>query len=151
MFSVDKANRAEYYKYLARLNFEAANASDRDVGSWPGYEVAAPPPVMTLCAHSIELSLKAYLLDKGVDENTVRKFNHDLVSCWNKCVELGAHVESVDPDVLAIISDLLSSGRLRYGEQSKLGKVPVFGPLSELCVRCLDVCAAPTKAEILLK
>lgn len=149
MFSVDESNRAQYYKYLARLNFEAANAADKDVGFWPGYEIAAPPPVMTLCAHSIELSLKAYLLDKGVDENTVRKYNHDLVGCWNQCVELGADGQGVNHDVLAIISDLLSSGRLRYGEQSKLGKVPVFGPLSELCARCLDLCGAPTTAEIL--
>ena len=149
MFSVDKAKRAKYYKYLARLNFEAATAADNVVGLWPGYDIAAPPPVMTLCAHSIELSLKGYLLDRGVDEITVRNFNHDLVDCWDKCVELGADAKDVDLNVLAIISDLLSSGRLRYGDKSKLGRVPVFGPLSELCGRCLDLCGAPTVADIL--
>jgi hypothetical protein len=148
MFSVNEADRAKYYKYLARLNFEAARAADRDVGNLPGYEIAAPPPVMTLCAHSIELSLKAYLLDRGMNDITVRKFNHDLMGCWDKCVELGADVQGVDRDILAIISDLLRSGRLRYGDRSKLGKVPVFGPLSELCGRCLDLCGAPTRDAI---
>lgn len=56
MFSVDENSRANYYKYLAKLNFEAADAADKSVGFWPGYELVAPPPVMTLCAHSIELS-----------------------------------------------------------------------------------------------
>lgn len=151
MFAVNKDNRPGYYKYLARLNFEAAKSADDSVGHWPGYEIAAPPPVMTLCAHSIELSLKAYLLDNGVDEKTVRNLSHNLEACLEMCKELGANVEGVDLEVLAIISDLLGSGRLRYGKQSKLGKVPVFGPLSVLCDQCLDLCGAPKKAEILNK
>tara|TARA_R110000772_G_C13084615_1_gene417860 strand:+ start:57 stop:524 length:468 start_codon:yes stop_codon:yes gene_type:complete len=149
MFSVNSANRPNYYKYLARLNFEAAKSADKEVGFWPGYEIAAPPPVMALCAHSIELSLKSYLLEKGVDEESVRRFNHDLTSAWKKCVELGANADGIHLETLAIISDLLKTGRLRYGDESKLGKVPVFGPLSELCERCLELCGAPTKADIL--
>jgi len=148
MFSVDEATRPNYYKYLAKLNFEAAEAADRAVGDFPGYELAAPPPVMTLCAHSIELSLKAFLLDKGVSEKEVRKLSHDLVTCWDRCVENGAEAALVDRHVLAIISDLLSSGRLRYGEQSELGRVPVYGPLSDLCRTCLALCGAPSRADI---
>lgn len=68
MFTVDKNNRARYYKYLARLNYEAAIAADEKVGRLPVYEIAVPPPIMTLCAHSIELSLKALLLENGDDE-----------------------------------------------------------------------------------
>lgn len=148
MFSVDATNRAKYYKYLARLNFEAALAADDRIGLWPGYEIAAPTPVMTLCAHSIELSLKAYLLDHGEDERTVRKLSHDLSACWDSCKRLGATVPDLDEGVLAIVSDLLSSGRLRYGEASALGRVPVFGPLSTLCELCLCLCGAPSKADI---
>ena len=81
MFSVHETSRANYYKYLARLNFEAADAADKTVGFWPGYEIAAPPPVMTLWAHSIELSPKAFLLDHGEDEKSVRKFGHNLIAC----------------------------------------------------------------------
>jgi hypothetical protein len=149
MFSVDEATRPNYYKYLAKLNFEAAEAADRVVGNFPGYELAAPPPVMTLCSHSIELSLKAFLLDNGLSEKMVKKMGHDLVSCWDQCVEYGADAELVDRNVLAIISDLLGSGRLRYGEQSELGRVPVYGPLSDLCRTCLKLCRAPTRADIL--
>lgn len=149
MFSVTSKNRSSYYNYLARLNLEAAKAADKDVGFWPGYEIAAPPPVMTLCAHTIELALKAYLLDKGVDEKSVQRFNHDLVKCWGKCVEMGAPSELLNIDTLKIISDLLSSNRLRYGEKSRLGSVPVFGPLKEVCDQCLELCGAPTRNEIL--
>lgn len=149
MFSVSKTNRSNYYKYLARLNYEAARAADRQVGQWPGYEIAAPPPIMVLCAHTIELSLKAYLLENGVDEKAVRRIGHDLLSAWEKCIDLGADSSALDQEILLIISDLLSSGRLRYGDLSKLGKVPVFGPLSVLCERSLALCGAPTKAQIL--
>ncbi len=149
MFSVDETSRANYYKYLAKLNFEAAVAADKTVGFWPGYEVAAPPPVMTLWPHSIELSLKAFLLDHGEGEKNVRKLGHNLSSCLDKCVELGADVDSIDPGILEIISDLIGSGRLRYGEESELGRAPVYGPHSELCRRCLDLCGAPKLSDIL--
>jgi hypothetical protein len=149
MFSVESSNRPAYYRYQARLAYEAALAADDVIGHWPGYEFSAPPPVMTLCAHAIELSLKAYLLENGIDERTVRKFGHDLVSCWDKCVEVGADPDLLDRKILAIISDLLVSGRLRYGEESGLGHVPVFGPLSALVETCLLLCDAPKKSDIL--
>lgn len=149
MFAVDTANRPAYYRYQARLAYEAVLAADKVVGHWPGYETAAPPPVMTMCAHAIELSLKAYLLDHGIDEATVRKFRHDLVGCWDKCIEVGADPDLLDRNILAIISDLLVSGRLRYGEESDLGRVPVFGPLSTLVEVSLALCGAPKVSDIL--
>lgn len=149
MFSVDHSNRADYYRYLARVTYEAALGADDRTGMWTGYEIAAPPPVMTLCAHAIELSLKAYLLDKDLGEAEVRKFKHNLVACWDKCVEVGAEPDLLDRNILAIISDLLVSGRLRYGDKSRLGKVPVFGPLSELVEACLALCRAPDVSDIL--
>lgn len=130
------------------MNYEAALAADSKVGFWPGYEIAAPPPVMTLCAHSIELSLKAYLLDHGIKEDEVRSVSHRLMDAWKRCKEVGAEANWVDEHILEIISDLLSSGRLRYGEKSNLGRVPVFGPLSQLCEKCLNICGAPKPSEI---
>jgi hypothetical protein len=147
MFSVSNATRPEYYKYLAKLYFEAAEAADKSVGQCPGYEMSAPPPVMTLCAHSIELSLKAYLLDNGVDETSVRNLKHDLVACWDLCISYGADPNIINRTILVIITDLLRSGRLRYGDQPKLGKVPVYGPLSDLCRSCLKLCGAPSLAD----
>lgn len=149
VFSVDTRNRPAYYRYQARLAYEAALAADNVVGHWPGYAIAAPPPVMTMCAHAIELSLKAYLLDNGIDERTVRKFGHDLVGCWGKCIEVGANPDLLDMNILAITSDLLVSGRLRYGEESDLGRVPVFGPLSTLVEASLALCGAPKVSDIL--
>jgi hypothetical protein len=132
-----------YYKYLAKLNFLCAEQADRKIGLLPGYEVAAPPPVMTLCAHSIELSLKSFLLENGVDENQVKKLGHNLVALWGEAKELGIELPEIDENVLAIISDLLVSNRLRYGEPSDLGRVPVYGPLSELVRQLLELCGAP--------
>ncbi len=149
VFSVDTRNHPAYYRYQARLAYEAALAADKVVGHWPGYEIAAPPPVMTMCAPAIELSLKACLLENGIDERTVRKFGHDLVGCWGKCIEVGANPDLLDMKILAIISDLLVSGRLRYGEESDLGRVPVFGPLSTLVEASLALCGAPKVSDIL--
>ncbi len=81
-------------------------------------------------------------------EKEVRKLSHDLVACWDSCVELGAQPDLIDKRVLEIISDLLKSNRLRYGEESDLGRVPVFGPLQEVCERSLELCGAPTRAQI---
>lgn len=147
MFDVNEATRSNYYKYMARLYHEAAKAADDVVGHWPGYEVAAPPPVMANCAHVVELSLKAYLLDKGVSEKIVRNFRHDLVGAWDLCVTNGAPTNLIVRSELEIISDLLSSGRVRYGDRSKPGRVPVFGPLSTLCEACLTLCDAPNVSE----
>ena len=79
----------------------------------------------------------------------MRKFGHNLVACLDKCSELGADADGIDRGILEIISDLLGSGRLRYGEESELGRVPVYGPLSELCRCCLDLCGAPKLSDIL--
>jgi hypothetical protein len=150
MFSVTETSRPNYYKYLARLNFECAEAADKTIGHLPGYKIAAPPPVMTLCAHSIELSLKAFLLESGAEESDVRALRHDLVTCWEKCKEVAKDgLPEIDESILAIISDLLISGRLRYGEESKLGRVPVYGPFQQLCRQCLELCGAPALSDLL--
>ena len=155
MFSVSDDNRAGYYAYLARLNFECADEADKKIGLLPGYEIAAPPPIMTLCAHSIELSLKSFLLQCGVSPKTVRILKHDLVAAWKKCEEEGANlakeIPEIDENILAIISDLHVSGRLRYGVRSTLGSVPVYGPLTELCRACLKLCGAPEFSELAAK
>lgn len=149
MFVVNKANRSDYYKYLARTNYECALAADDKVGFWPGYELAAPPPVMTLCAHSIELSFKAFLLDAGVTEKQVRALGHHLENLWTKCIEHGADPDMLHGGTLPVLSDLLVSGRLRYGEPSRLGMLPVFGPVEILCEAALNLCGAPLASDII--
>ncbi|MEM1079492.1 MAG: hypothetical protein AAGI09_13305 [Pseudomonadota bacterium] len=140
--------RAHYYAMLAKLNFLCAEEADSKIGLLPGYEIAAPPPVMTLCAHAIELSLKSFLLKQGVEEFEVKKLGHDLEAAWARCKDLNVDLPEIDQHVLAVISDLLVSNQLRYGEPSKLGRLPVYGPLSEVVRKLLHLCGAPTLAEL---
>ena len=148
LFSTKIKTKPNYYKYQARLYFDAAEAADRVVGHYPGYDLTAPEPVMTLCAHSIELSIKAFLLDNCVSEDEVKKLGHNLVACWDRCVECGADANYIDVAMLKTISDTHKSGRLRYGEKSKDGLIPAFGPFSKLCEKCLDLCGAPSYHDI---
>jgi hypothetical protein len=141
-------NRANNYRYLARLNFECAYEADQKIGGLPGYEIAAPPPVMTLCAHSIELALKSYLLQHEIEEKEVKKLGHNLLKAWQKCKDISCDLPELDENILSIISDLLVSGRLRYGEDSKLGKIPVYGPLTEVVRTCLKLCSAPKLSDL---
>ena len=142
--------RATEFAVGAKLYYECALAADRKIGFFPGYEIAAPAPVMSLVAHSIELSLKSFLLASGVAN--VRSFGHDLQRAFDECQQLGAlgkvEFDETDLRVLEIIDDLHQNFVLRYREKSKLGRIPVFGPLQVLSKKCLDLCDAPTLDEI---
>jgi hypothetical protein len=140
--------KAEYYRRLARLNYEAALAADDKIGYLPEYELVAPPPVMVLCAHCIELSFKAFLLGTGQKDSDVRKLGHDLSELWKACIDLGAKRGAIDEDLLAILSDLLVNHTLRYGEPSKMGRLPIFGPLQRICESSLELCGAPGFSEL---
>lgn len=148
MFSANKATRSNYYKYLARLYYEAAIGADDRIGKLPGYEAAAPAQVMSNCAHCIELCLKSYLLDQGMDEKLVRKLKHGLMDLWNACVEHGAPQSEMNYTVLEIMANLNDYHRLRYGDRSRLGQVPVFGPLCEVCEFTLSLCGAPALSDL---
>ena len=47
-----------------------------------------------LVSHCLELSLKAFLLSKGLDESRVIKIGHNLNDAWNKAVENGLPIDS---------------------------------------------------------
>ena len=143
-------DRATEFAVGAKLYYECALAADEKIGELPGYEIAAPAPVMSLMAHSIELSLKSFLLANGV--TNVRAFGHDLQKAYTKCDELGAlkkvGFDASDLHVLEIINDLHQNFVLRYREASALGRLPVFGPLQTLTEKCLALCDAPMLGEI---
>jgi len=46
-------------------------------------EELSPTPVYYLYAHSIELSLKAFLVTKGYAESGLRKIGHNLQKAWS--------------------------------------------------------------------
>lgn len=125
----------------AREYFDAAIAADDVIGNRKGYEIHAPPPVMFLVAHSIELALKAYLRHQGFSVNDLRRQGHCLSECWRLATERGVedHVQLTREDlgILALISDLHASTQLRY-IQTGFKEFPVFGPLEELAQKLLD-------------
>ena len=125
----------------AREYYDAALAADDVIGHRAGYEVAAPPPVMFLVAHSIELALKAYLKHTGMSLDKIIKLGHNLVKCWNKAKErgVGELVELTEEDlgVLGLINDLHVSTELRY-IQTGFKQFPVFGPLQVVTEKILD-------------
>ncbi len=144
----DSSTREKYYRYLARLNFECAEVADRKVGLLPGYEVTAPPPVLTLCGHAIELALKSFLLQNGVPESEVKSLGHNILRTWQKCKDIETELPKINEEILAIMSDLMVSQRLRYGEKSEFGEVPVYGPLSRVVEECLALCGAPKLSDL---
>ncbi len=125
----------------AREYFDAAIGADDAIGHRNGYEIVAPPPVMFLVAHSIELALKAYLRDQGLTVEELERIGHDLCECWRVATDNGieAHVALTQEElgVLGLISDLHASTQLRY-IQTGYKQFPVFGPLQVLAEKLLD-------------
>ena len=125
----------------AREYFDAALAADDVIGRRKGYETSAPPPVMFLVAHSIELALKAYLLDCGLTLEKVTSIGHNLITCWSEADkrDLGQHVSltGVDFEVLNLINTLHVSTELRY-IRAGYKEVPAFGPLQTLAEKLLN-------------
>ena len=59
--SGNKTTPIGYARYANEF-LEAALVTDEKMGSRKGYETFAPIPVMYLVGHSIELSLKSFLI-----------------------------------------------------------------------------------------
>jgi hypothetical protein len=97
---------------------EAALAVDEKIGHQPGFEIVAPIPALYLIGHSIELSLKAYMLSQGVTLRQLRHFGHDLHVCIRKAKELGllSHVQFsvAEEGAFGILDDLYSTKQLEY-------------------------------------
>jgi hypothetical protein len=125
----------------ARDYFEAAKAADDVIGNKSGYEIIAPPPVMFLTAHAIELGFKAYLLNTGENLSSLKKLGHDLIVLWNVCSNNNINsilvLNKEELGLLELISDLHVSTELRYIDTG-FKTVPVFGPLENLVSKILD-------------
>jgi hypothetical protein len=124
---------------------EAALAVDDVVGHKDGYEIIAPIPVLYLVGHSIELSLKAFLLHKGVSLTELKRgYGHDLHSCMRKAKELQLNgiVEFNQQELGAfeILDKLYSSKQLEY-IVTGAKQFPVFGPLQTFAVKLFNAIA----------
>jgi len=123
---------------------EAALAVDEKMGSKPGFEIVAPIPALYLLGHSIELSLKAYLLSQGVNLRQVRNLNHDLHACMRKAKELGllSHVQftGLEEGALEILNGLYSTKQLEY-IVTGAKQFPLFGLVELFSARLFNAVA----------
>jgi hypothetical protein len=109
---------------------EAALAVDEKIGTRPGFEIVAPIPALYLIGHSIELSLKAYLLSNGVTLREIKHFGHNLHTCIRKAKELGLlnHVKFsvAEEGAFEILDGLYSTKQLEY-IVTGVKQFPLFG------------------------
>lgn len=101
--------------------FEAAILVNKEFGGKSGYEIIPSIPALYLVGHSIELSLKAYLMVGGIslrDLRNSKKYGHSLHSCFRKAKELGLlmHVQfSVQEEgAFELLDSLYVSKQLEY-------------------------------------
>ena len=121
--------------------FRAALMVDDKMGTEKGYETIAPIPVMYLIGHSIELSLKSYLIHKGATEDDLRKeYGHNLTKAFNAASDAGLcdviDCDTFEIDVLNILNTLYQSKQLNY-IQTGGKEFPMFGPLETLAKKLL--------------
>lgn len=120
---------------------EAARAADDKMGRKKGFEIIAPVPVMFLVGQSVELTLKAFLLSRGVPLNKLRKdYGHNLHRALRKAKELGlfpiAPLAEDELEAIECLNTLYSSKELQYivtGTKT----FPAFGPLERGALRLL--------------
>ena len=127
-------------RYAAEF-MRAALAADDVLGRRPGFEMIAPVPVMFLVGQSIELSLKAYLLHRGVSLRDMRVvYGHDLHRALRKAKELGlldlVPVAAEDLQAVELLNELYASKQLQY-IVSGFKTYPVFGPLERAALKLL--------------
>jgi hypothetical protein len=119
---------------------DAALAADDKLGKRPGFELVAPVPVMYLAAHSIELSLKAFLLHKGDTLEKLKSIGHDLKKAFKRAKSYGlpAALQATNSEVAALsaLNALYVSKQLNY-IQTGLKSYPVFGLVEALGKRLL--------------
>ena len=123
---------------------EAALAVDEMIGKHPGFEIVAPIPALYLVGHSIELSLKAFLLHNGVplrELRSKRHFGHSLHTCLRKAKELGllSHVQfsRQEEGAFEVLDHLYSTKQQEY-IVTGAKHFPVFGLVELFAVKLFN-------------
>ena len=132
---------------MARYAFEfleAARTVDDKIGSQHGYEIVPPIPVLYLAGHSIELSLKAYLLSRAVTLRDVRQLGHSLHFCFRKAKELGlldiVQFSGQEMGAVEILDGLYSTKQLEY-IVTGAKHFPIFGPVESFAIKLFNAVA----------
>ena len=110
-----------------------------------------------LVCHSIELSLKAYLLLNGVSKNDIRKksLGHNLSNILNKCEELEiqkiVQISNPQKSMLKDLNEWYSRKGFEYFEVTNLvagtGNLPSVKFASELATLLISKLKEPCKNE----
>lgn len=114
----DSQNLALAFWRRSNEFFEAANL----VAEAAGEQVSIP--AYYLWAHSIELSLKVFLISHGVSlrELKSRKLGHSLTSLWQKAVTLGfdqkIHLYPREIGTILLLSQQYAEKKFEYAETS---------------------------------
>lgn len=128
---------------LARYAYEYIDAADLVERHDPGKEggnVIPPIPAYFLAVHGIELTLKAYLLHRGVTLETLseRKYGHSLHRCYRKAKELGLlerfKEHQNDVDAMWMLEELNKDHSLRY-IKTGMKHFPLWSLVKPLAVR----------------
>lgn len=128
---------------------ESALAVDDSLGKRRGHEIVAPIPALYLLGHSIELSLKAYLLLKETPLRDLRgkKFGHSLHSCIRKAKELGLssviEFSQQEYGAFELLDELYSTKQLEYIVTGRK-YFPVFGLVESFASKLFDSVAKET-------
>jgi hypothetical protein len=115
---------------------------DDKMGIEKGYETIAPISVLYLIGHSIELSLKSYLLHNGITEKDLRnKYGHNLIKAFDAAKDVGLCeliiCDEFEIEVLGYLNTLYQSKQLNY-IQTGGKQFPIFGPLQTLATKLLE-------------
>lgn len=129
------------YARYANDFYRASSMIDDKMGREKGFEIAAPVPVMYMIGHSIELSLKSYLLYTGTSEDDLRTlYGHNLSKAFEAACNAGlkelATFEQTELEVLNILNQLYKSKELNY-IRTGYKKFPPFGPVEALAKKLL--------------
>ena len=121
---------------------DAALGADDTLGMKRGYEINAPVPVLYLIGHSMELSLKAFLLHKGVTLRELRtQFGHDLGKCFKKAKELGllgaVAFDEHELGAFSVLNELYSTKQLEY-IVTGVKTFPIFGHIQSMSQKLVD-------------
>lgn len=127
----------------AREFFDCAMTAYNSTKVKPGHEIITPVPILYLAGHSIELSLKSFLVYKGVllKDLPTNKYGHNLLKCLKKAKELGldsiVNLNNVEMQMLELLNELYCSKQLNYIVTGSK-QYPLFGPIQKACQKLLE-------------
>lgn len=121
---------------------DAAANLQGNMGLQPRREIVAPIPFLYLIGHSIELTLKSYLLNNGVSLRELRViYGHDLERCLKRAEEIGllamVTFNTAEGGTFELLNKLYSTKQLEYIVTGPK-HFPLVGPLHEFANKLLE-------------